>query len=530
MRGERKMAVELMKDLLKVDRLVGENTVQAIIEGDILAPDTKPDITRVVAVDGNIQVSKKETQDNKILVEGVIQFKVLYASEKGEEPLYSIDSSTDFKQSIEIEGLTSQMKSEIAAEIEHIDFSLNNERKIGVKAVINMTAKGVQEVQVEITKDLEGMEDIEVLRETLQYTDIIGTNASDTLIKDAFELEESMPEMKEVLKWSAIPLEKETKITDGKVIVGGSVLLEVLYIGEDEEGPLNIVKKEMPFTHFIEIPEAYSDMEYKLKMKIDEVFTDIKENTDGEKKILEVEGIVHIEAIVMESQKREVVIDAYSPTKPLNIQKSKVEVKENLGIYRSQVLLRETLDLPSNNPPMAQIFSINAKPIVTDYNLMENKVVIEGVLETAVIYTSEEGLQPIYSYMQEIPFRHHVEIEGVQNQMETDIELLVQELDYSRINEEQVEVRMNINTTCEAYCLKSIDVVSDVEEMEETEVISKRPSLTVYFFQEGDSLWKIAKKYYTTVQHIMESNEIERPEDVKPGDQIIIEKVYSFKF
>ncbi|SDK86030.1 DUF3794 and LysM peptidoglycan-binding domain-containing protein [Natronincola ferrireducens] len=524
------MAVELMKDLLKVDQVIGENTVQAIIEGDILAPDTKPDITRVVAVDGNIQLAKQETQDNKIVVEGSLQFKVLYASEKGEEPLYSIDSSTDFNQAIEIKNLAPHMKNQVTAEIEHIDFSLNNERKIGVKAVINLEGKGIQESQIEITKDLEGLEDMEVLKETLQYTDIIGSNASDTLVKDAFELEKDLPEIKEVLKWYAIPVEKETKITDGKVIVGGNVILEVLYIGEDLDAPLNAIKKEMAFTHFIEIPEAYSDMEYKLNLKVEDVYTDIKENAEGEKKILEVEGILRVEAVVMETQKREVVVDAYSPTKKLEIEKTKLEVKENLGIHRSQVLVRETLDLPTNNPPMAEVFSVHAKPILTDYNLLEDKVMLEGVLETTVIYTTEEELQPIYSYMQEVPFRHYMEIEGLKDGMDAEVNLVVQDLDYSRINEEQVEIRMNIGTGCEAYCTKSIDVVSHVEELEEVIDITKQPSLTIYFFQEGDSLWKIAKKYHTTVQHIMETNEIESIQDVKSGDQIIIEKVYNFKF
>lgn len=524
------MAVELMKDLLKVDGLIGENTVQAIIEGDILAPDTKPDISRVVAVDGNIQVNKKETQDDKILVEGNLLFKVLYVSDRGEEPLYSIDSSTNFKEIIEIKGLTPQIKNEVEAEIEHIDFNLNNERKIGVKAVINLQGKGLKESHVEITKDVEGLGDIEVLRESLRYTDIVGSNVSDTLVKDAFELEEGLPEIKEILKSSPLVVERETKITDGKVIVGGLLLLETLYIGEDEENPLNILKKEIPFTHFIEMPEAYSDMEYRLKMKVDEVYTDVKENADGAKRILEVEGIINIQATVMENQNREVVVDAYSPTKPLKLQKSKIEVRESLGIHHSQVLLRETLDLPNNYPPMAKIFSVNAKPIVTDYQLRENKVAIEGVLEATVIYATEEGEQPIYSFLQEIPFRHHVEMERTENQMEVEVDLLIQELDYSQINEEQAEVRINLKSTCQAYCMKSMDILSHAEEMEETVDITKRPSLTIYFFQEGDSLWKIAKKYNTTVQRIMEANEIENPEDVKPGDQIIIEKVYHFEF
>lgn len=522
------MAVELIKDMFQVDQLVGENTLQAMIEGDILAPDTKPDITRIVAVEGKVQITKKETQENKVLVEGNLRFKVLYASDKGEEPLYSIDSSTEFKEDIVVQGLTPQMKNEVKAELEHIDFNLNNERKIGVRAVINLEAKGLQEIKMEITQDLEGIEDMEVLKETLQYTDIVGTNTSNTLVKEAFELEENLPEIKEVLKCHGVAVEKETKITDGKVIIGGDILLEVLYIGEDEEIGINIIKKEMPFSYFVEIPDVYSDMAYKLKMEIEDIYTDIKENIDGERKILEVESIVNIDITVMETQKRQVVIDAYSPNKSFKLKRDKIQLKESIGIYSSQVLLRENLDLPSNHPPMVEIFSVTGKAILTDYNLMNNKIILEGVLETTVIYNCQEGIQSIYSYMQEIPFRHHLEVEGLGEEMEADIQLLVQSLDFHKINEEQIELRINLGTTCEVHCLKYIDAISDVEELQEAVDIARRPSLTVYFFQEGDSLWKVAKKYHTTVKEIMKSNEIQNPEDIKAGDQIMIEKVYNF--
>jgi spore coat assembly protein SafA len=43
--------------------------------------------------------------------------------------------------------------------------------------------------------------------------------------------------------------------------------------------------------------------------------------------------------------------------------------------------------------------------------------------------------------------------------------------------------------------------------------------------QKGDSLWKIAKKYRTTVDNIAAVNEIEDPDLIYPGQKLLIIKM-----
>lgn len=523
------MSVELVKDLFKLDQKVGENFIQTIVEGDILVPDTKPDISRVLSATGKLHISKKEVLDNKIAVEGITYFKILYVSDQGDQPLYSIDTNTQFKEDIDIEGLSPNMKAEVLADVQHIDFNINNERKIGVKAVINLNGKGTQEQDLKVTKDIEGLEDIQVLKEDFKYTDVVGVNKSDTLIKDNFEMNEDDYEIKEVLKWDATVLEKETKITDGKVIVGGMVNIEILYTDEDEENPLKAIKREIPFTHFVEITDAFSDMNYKLNLSVDELYYDIKEDIRGERKIVDIEAVVNVEAKVMDTQSREILVDTYSPSKSLKIDKKTIELNENIGINKANVLLKETLDIPQGNPPIDEVFSVIIKPILTDYSTLENKVAIEGILEATVMYKSLDDVSPLYSFIQEVPFRHYVDIEGLKENMESEVELFIEDIDYNNVNSEQIEIKVNLGATCEAYSKKIIEVIDAIEELEEDTSIKERPSLTIYYMQPEDTLWKVAKKYNTTVQKIMDTNNIEDPLSIKPGDHVIIEKVHNFK-
>ncbi|KAB3532487.1 DUF3794 and LysM peptidoglycan-binding domain-containing protein [Alkaliphilus serpentinus] len=524
------MPVELLKDTLATDITIAEDTAQAIIEGDILVPDIKPDISRVISVDGTIQVNKLEAGENKLTTEGSIKFKILYVSDRGDAALYSIDSSTAFKQTMNLEGMNNQTLAKVDAVIEHIDYTINNERKVGVKAVINLKATGKMKRQKEITREITGLEDIQVLRENFNYTEVIGQATSETLVKDTYELSEDLPGIREVINWRATAVERETKITDGKVIVGGIMNIELLYIADDYDGTLNIFKESIPFTHFVEIDRAQSDMKYLLKLEVPEVYTSIKENLQGEEKVLEVEAITKIGVKVINNITREFVVDAYSPSKKIKIKKDSIDFKENIGMNRSHVMLRETIDIPNSMPSIAKVFSASAKPILSDYSIVDDKAVIEGILEASIIYLAEEGDLPIYSIRQEVPFRHYVDVDGLKDNMSANIDLYTEEVTFEQINGQQVDIKINVGAACEGYLNKTIEVVNEILELEEEAVNTNKPSLTIYYIQPGDTLWKIAKKYRTTVERLMASNTLENSLNIKVGDYLLIEKVHHFKF
>ena len=49
-------------------------------------------------------------------------------------------------------------------------------------------------------------------------------------------------------------------------------------------------------------------------------------------------------------------------------------------------------------------------------------------------------------------------------------------------------------------------------------------SMTVYVIQPGDTLWKVAKRYNTSIDEILAINDIEDPDRVYPGQKLLILK------
>jgi nucleoid-associated protein YgaU len=51
--------------------------------------------------------------------------------------------------------------------------------------------------------------------------------------------------------------------------------------------------------------------------------------------------------------------------------------------------------------------------------------------------------------------------------------------------------------------------------------IKRLPGICGYIVKSGDTLWDIAKRYYTTIERIMETNKL-ASESLKPGMKLLI--------
>jgi len=67
-------------------------------------------------------------------------------------------------------------------------------------------------------------------------------------------------------------------------------------------------------------------------------------------------------------------------------------------------------------------------------------------------------------------------------------------------------------------------IITDLEVADlDLEKLQAMPGIIGYIVKKGDTLWNIAKKYHTTVDTIMDINELEN-DQVKEGDKLIIVK------
>lgn len=525
------MGVQVVKDVVKVSQVVGEQSTQVMVDGTVAVPAGKPDIQRVISVDANLNTATLDIEviEGKVIIEGEIDVRVMYVADVDmEQPVHFMEGTINFSTFIKVPGAKPKMDVSVVADIDYVNFDVKNSRIADVKIVLDLFAKITKAIEVEVVTDIKGP-DCQVLKETIKVDDIIGENFSQTVVKDEVDIPAEKPNIQEIIKVDVSVEEKEVKVIEDKVIVDGTLDVKVLYVADVPEDmpqqPVHFAEGRIPFTHFVEIPGAEPDMTAIVRVVV--------ENARGRRKnarTVTVEAVLELFAKVTSTEQLDVVVDAYCPSSPIHLKKEKLKVAQVIGEDTTQSVIKDVLEVPSEKPPIEQIYNVKASAKIDEKSIIDNKVIIEGSINIETLYVAEVAemypQQPLHYTEGEIPFTQFVEIPGAKKGMDVEVHVMVEHVSFSLVNHKEYEVRVVLGIFAKVTETVELEVVVGVSEVDKEKYPyppeKEKPTVRIYIVQRGDTLWKIAKRYNTTIDAIVRANNIKNPDLIMPGQKLII--------
>lgn len=517
------MSLELVRESIKVSRIIGQDSAQTIVENDIIVPDVKPDIANILVLDGDVSVSSTEVLQDKLLINGIIRYKILYVSDNPDQPVKGINTAVNFSSGLDIQNAKHGMNSRAKCEIEHIDYEILNGRKVNIKAILSVSGKVMEVNEQDISSDLRGLDDIQVLKDNAIIESYVGDTEVSCTVREELQVPAGKPTIAEILRSDLKITAGEYKIADNKVIVNGELNISTLYLGDDTDRSIQFMEHEIPFSQAVEIENitetAKCHIEYRV---LDSQFTEA-EDGDGELRVLNTDVAVGIYISAYESKNVEMIADAYSPKAKLSLERAQIKMEEAVAESKGQATVKDSVTVEEGKPEISQVFNVLSKPVLSECTLQDGKVTVEGVVNNKVIYLAVNSEQQIYCIEQEMPFKHTLDIKDIANDMQPEVELDIDHCNYSMLSGTEVEIRLVVGVTAKVISQTVIPVISKVNEapIDDKRIIAA-PSITIYFAQPEDTLWKIAKKYYTTVIDLARVNSLSDSDEVAVGQQIII--------
>ncbi len=519
------MPVELIRNPLRAFRIIGENVYSTVVEEDANVPDINPDLYKILAPTARVMIKNCEVMTDKVMVNGVVLVGILYSADVEGKPLSSMDVALEFSQGIEIPGAMPKMKEQVNAVVQNIDCSTINSRKLNIRIIMDIHCKIEDLFDLNTASDVRGLSDIQLLRESFQMKQLAGHNKDQYTIKEEVVMEEDRPPIKNILRTDCRLKGREYDVQEGKVEVNGVLCMDMLYTTDNEEETIEQAEVEMPFSQYIEMPSAEKNMESMVDVSVGESRVNIKENEAGEKKVLDVEVDMSISGKVFNNVEMDVVSDAYSPTCQMDITKDLIKMYEMVCASHSSMIIKEGMSVKAGDPEIEKVSYVDAAAIVNEVKIVDDKIVVEGIIEATAVYMTSFSGEPMWSMKEQIPFRHTVDTPGSRVGMLSNVKTEVENVTYSYMNSQMIELRIVIHTTIEVYKPIEKRMISRIQEIEGVKAdSSKMPAVTIYLVQKGDSLWTIAKRYNTTVDSLVRLNNIENPAMIYPGMQILVLK------
>lgn len=516
--------MELIKKNIHMNKLKCKSTLQLTLDDDFNVPDIKPDIDRIITQQGAVKINEIKAMNGKLMIKGVLGFNVLYFSGEDSRPIHNISGEIPFDEIVNMESTCVDDEPLVKCELEDLSTGLINSRKLSVKSIVSLTVSVEELYDEETGVMVEGPEDVQYISKKIEITDIRVDKKDVFRIKDEIILPNNKGNVLSVL-FDAIRINNmDVRLLEDKFTIKGEMSVFILYASESEENPIEYYENEISFGGTIDCNGCNEDMIEDITFRILNQNIEIKPDVDGERRAIDLEVILEMLIKVYEIQEPEILCDVYSPCKEIT-PIIRDATYENLVIKNnSKHRIADRFRVADNQPKILQICHSDGVIKVDDIISNGTELQVEGIIDINILYISEDDLRPLSSLRGAIPFTQTIEVKGIKPDSSFDIRPSIDQLSVIMLDSDEIEVKavMNLNTIVFDKVTESI--ITDLELADlDIEKLQALPGIVGYVVKKDDSLWDIAKKYYTTVGSIMKINDME-DDSISEGDKIIIMK------
>lgn len=504
------MIVDTIKENLCVNKLVASKKEIIFAEGDMIVPDSKPDILDTICTSGIVCLYKKEVMDEKVRIDGNVNSYIMYLADDSQDRVRGLNTNLDFSESISIPECIQGMDAKIMANLKSIESKVINGRKVSVKATIEIEIKIYSREDIEVINDLQQAEEIQMLKEQLKVNSLLGVGETKIYAKDNISID-NIDNLAEILKASINICDKDIKVSYNKILTKAEAEIKIMYLTEDNR--INKITSKIPVVGFIDIANVSEDNICDVNYEIRNIV--IKPNQAEEHSIyIEIE--VGIMAIVYEEKQINLIQDLYSPCEKLEFNKKQISTMTGKSEIKENKQIREKINIESLENK--NIIDVDVMPSIINENKLSNRIVFEGELELKFILSDDNTQIEVRNV--KLPFEHIVENVDESENVNSDINMEIANQDF--IIQDGGDITTNIDMVMDTNMYRNVNLNMMDEIQTNGEREEQDYSIIMYIVKKDDSLWKIAKQFGSTVDDIVRANGIEDKDKIYPGQKIFI--------
>ena len=483
------MAGRLLKEELRIQQVAGQGSVRTAAQA--MVPLNGEHNVRTVQVRARPLLQLTEAQTDGIAVQGSVEFDVLYLTQEGQ--LQGRSTQAGFTAVIPAAGAAPKDIPIVRATVEAAGGMAQGSR-LELSAQLALTGMALHGETMPTATSLEAEQETELLQTMLQPMYIAAQAEETRTFAEDFPVEAE--EMERVVWWNTRAAVERVLPMDGGAEVSGSVELRCLLAGESGEAEQRVT---IPFEAELPDDRIRSGMEIRAAARVRQTDLHLAETEDGQR-ALRAEYALEITADALQKGEMQVLSDAYplseEPFTAATAQRNYLETWEDA----EQVQTVETvLELPADVPNVAQLVGAFAAPVALEA-VGGEEAQAEGLLRITLLYRAEgqEGLQV---YEQEVPFG--VSFDGISGLSQV-YRMEVGEVQAQKITGTQVQVRAEVEMEAVHAAETAAQVLEEVAF--EGEAAAPPHGIVLYYPEENETLWDVAKHYRVSLQTLQKHN------------------------
>lgn len=495
------METQWIREHMETEQVISAKPTQITVEAESALPGGLREEARVFYADALAAVQGGEIAGSRVTADGRVTFHVLYAQGDMTQ-VKALEATADFSQALPLqeEGVAlTAARLRPQAQVQHVSAKAFNGRML-MRAIVYLTAEAVQPQSVTVIRDAAEEGQVERALETLTVQRTVGEGEAQTLQREEFELADVLQIRDTLYATAQAQVEDILGGADGRATVTGTITLEAYHTSDMPGRPLVYTRHTMPFEQAVGLSGALGDA-LAAESTVKDVAV-LSQETDGDRRILRAEVLLATAISAVENKEITVLKDVFTT------QGDAVQAVTEMIPYRRDTVHaqaaesgRAVITLPEGSPRVKTALLGFIRPILVEARRQRDQLTVEGILETALIYRTDDSDAPV-AVEQEQPFRVSFSTDALP---EDHLTLTAVQVEPSAITGDRVELKYILCLQARGLRCGQAPVVTEVNGLppEEGRV---EPGVILYFLQPGEDMWAVAKRYRIPLQEMQKMN------------------------
>ena len=469
-------------------------------------PDYMGDVKKILSVSATAVPSGKFVNDGAVEFSGIVSYDVLYSDSDGKLTKIQASSDYDFSQASDMEKYNDSLaECRVAAS----SIRLSGPRKMTLRSSLICTVRVSEVEDVSYDGDAFDMADmLETATKNIRIERVLfGTSPEREYAEEASKITSVSADDIEIIGTSgSVRIIESVPVEDGVSVRGELIITSII---RTEEQPPFAIKKTVPFEENISLEGVTPDMKLMSDGYLTSVTTGIAEDGDGV--CVTVNAICEFACVAGINEELSVNTDAYLKNRDTECEYEDFTYTElvcmaNCDEEVSYDVLRSEIGCEN----VREILKLDGDVKNIDKKLCADKLTLSGDMSVygVACEISDDNSINYISVKFNFPFETNVNI-GCQIPEDSQIECYVSCIDTdSALDSDVLSVKCALKIGYRVSKKTNVRRLKSCNCFGETEYSDTKSCITVYYPEESETLFAVAKKFHTSSAKIASDNNL----------------------
>ena len=483
---------------------------------DISLPDYCPDIQRILKCQVLPCLSSHALNGDQLETEGVVRVRILYLDSR-EDCVRCCETESRFSSVIPLRETPVNGAARVGARLEYVNCRAASPRRLDIHGAFSICAQVWDRRSCQICTQADDP-DLEQRQQTVPASTLAGLGEQQFTISEMLEINNSKPPVESVLRSRACCMVQDCRPVSGKLLAKGIIRMEVLYSSALEDGALETMEFEIPFSQMVDCEGASEDCRCSLRMEVCDLSLQVRNDSSGEPMRLEAE--LRLSAFSCAYREREItfVTDAYSTEYETELEHAPVQMSCIDEIISEQAMQKIQID--TGGESFSKILDVWNEMNSISAEIQNGQLLFTGKLNLCILACDPQETPFYLEKMADFSLSRswNGSAEGGR------VLCWAQPggIGYRITGNTGLEISVEMQVNGIASHTASCRAVSAMRGDESRRKGSDGAVLCLYYAGENESVWDIAREHGVSLRALCEENGLSSPEERLSEGQMLL--------